>query len=422
MGWTYKNNKKSKNIKKVQTKVKTYKIHRNSVICLVVGIILFLGMELIDGENRNKTELKRNSYGEGEAVYELEVRGIDDVPILFECIVNEQIYTEQTIQTAFQEEYERLCQDILGDNLSLQEVRYPLALEQNKENAGILFSWKSSRPEVLSDEGKILLSYQEESQEVDLTVHMKAGVYEKNFMIPVLVYPPLDSKDERFKEFQTYLQQEEKQQEAENTFQLPMTFQGKQLSYQIATSKDSIAILFVSCIVAVVFHFEIPIKEREQQKIREQQMNLDYAEIVSKLLVFLGAGFSVRGAWERIVVDYEKKRKQNKIEERYAYEEMKVTYSQITSGMYEYRAYGSFGRRCGLHCYIKLGCLLEQNLRTGNKNLRDILEQEMESALKEKVQTAKKLGEEAGTKLVIPMVLLMAVVMVMVVVPAFMAL
>ena len=40
------------------------------------------------------------------------------------------------------------------------------------------------------------------------------------------------------------------------------------------------------------------------QKTEENQLLLDYPEVVSKLMIFLGAGMTVRTAWERIARDY----------------------------------------------------------------------------------------------------------------------
>ena len=34
-------------------------------------------------------------------------------------------------------------------------------------------------------------------------------------------------------------------------------------------------------------------------------MLLDYAELVSKLMILVGAGMTIRSAWERMVKDYE---------------------------------------------------------------------------------------------------------------------
>ncbi|MDO4295174.1 MAG: hypothetical protein Q4D90_03330 [bacterium] len=390
----------------------------------MASVLLFGAAELGSGKGGEAKELLRNAYGEGEERYQLLVTGEEGEPKWeLALTLQEQSYTEETAKEAFQREYERLCREILGENLSLSEIRQSLHLKEHREHRGIRFSWKSEQPEVLSDEGEILLSYREkEGQAVTLSVSMKAGEFEQSFEMPLFVYPPADTLEERGKEFQLYLQEKEQQEQSEESFTLPSSYQGERLFYQRKGKRDSLLFLLLGLLAAVACYFEEPFREREEKRKREAQMLSDYAEIVSKLLVFLGAGFSIRGAWEKVVMDYERKQRQEGREERWAYERMRETYSQITSGIYEAQAYGNFGRRCGLHCYMKLGSLLEQNLRTGNRYLRDMLEKEMEMAFEEKKRSARKLGEEAGTKLVIPMVLLMAVVMVLVVVPAWMAL
>ena len=146
----------------------------------------------------------------------------------------------------------------------------------------------------------------------------------------------------------------------------------------------------------------------------------DYPEIVSKLTVFLGAGLTVRGAWEQIVRNYERDRKEGK-GERYAYEEMRETLGQMEKKIPEGKAYQEFGRRCGLQPYLKLAGLLEQNRREGTKNLRSAMRLEMAAAFEERKNLARKQGEEAGTKLLIPLFLMLGVVMAMVAAPALLS-
>jgi 1,4-dihydroxy-2-naphthoate octaprenyltransferase len=71
--------------------------------------------------------------------------------------------------------------------------------------------------------------------------------------------------------------------------------------------------------------------------------------------------------------------------------------------------------------YLKLSGLLEQNRRTGTKNLRDIFQTEMADALEQRKNLALRLGEEAGTRLLIPLFLMLGIVMVMIMVPAMMS-
>ena len=47
---------------------------------------------------------------------------------------------------------------------------------------------------------------------------------------------------------------------------------------------------------------------KQKTKEREQQMRKDYAQIVSKLVLLMGAGATVRTAWEMIVRDYQRTR------------------------------------------------------------------------------------------------------------------
>ena len=89
--------------------------------------------------------------------------------------------------------------------------------------------------------------------------------------------------------------------------------------------------------------------------------------------------------------------------------------------MPEGEAVSEFGRRCKLQSYMKLGSLLEQNRKTGTKNLNQLLEQEMMSAWEEQKHTARHTGEEARTRLLAPLFLMLLVVMVIIMVPAMTA-
>ena len=87
----------------------------------------------------------------------------------------------------------------------------------------------------------------------------------------------------------------------------------------------------------------------------------------------------------------------------------------------EGKAYQEFGKACGLQPYLKLAGLLEQNRREGTKNLRGTMRLEMASAFEERKNLARKQGEEAGAKLLIPLFLMLGVVMAMVMAPALLS-
>ena len=105
---------------------------------------------------------------------------------------------------------------------------------------------------------------------------------------------------------------------------------------------------------------------------------MDYSEILSRLVVFLGAGLPVRKAWAKIVEDY--RRTEEKAGKRAAYEEMAAAYYLMQRGVPEIQAYSEFGNRCRVLPYRKLAGILEQNVKNGSKSLTPVLEAEMEAA------------------------------------------
>ena len=86
--------------------------------------------------------------------------------------------------------------------------------------------------------------------------------------------------------------------------------------------------------------------------------------------------------------------------------------------MSEHVSYMEFGKRCGLMPYIRLSNLLIQNINMGTNNIFELLREETTSAFNERKHKARKTGEEAGTKLLLPMSLMLIVVLVIIVVPS----
>ena len=148
---------------------------------------------------------------------------------------------------------------------------------------------------------------------------------------------------------------------------------------------------------------------------------MEYSEIASKLQIYLGAGMTVRTAWERMAVDYKHRQAREPKLKSPAYEEVVQVCTDLQSGVSESEAYRRFGRRCGLRPYMKLAGLLEQNRKTGLKNLRHLLDDEVMDAFEERKNLAKRQGEEAATKLLLPLFLMLGIVMVIVAVPAFLS-
>ena len=197
-------------------------------------------------------------------------------------------------------------------------------------------------------------------------------------------------------------------------YYLPTSLDGKAIVWTQPWDTSG-AVLTALCVVGACC---IPIqkqraREQMQQK-RLRQMLLDYPGLITRLALLIEAGMTVRRAFEKIALDY-KRKKENA---RYAYEELLKSYYEMEAGIMEEQAYENFAKRCGHPKYRTLSALLIQNLKKGNRQLLDILEKESAEAFEERKRYARVQGEAAATKLLIPMVLMLFIVLIILIVPA----
>lgn len=94
---------------------------------------------------------------------------------------------------------------------------------------------------------------------------------------------------------------------------------------------------------------------------------------------------------------------------------------EMNYGISELKAYENFGKRCASQNYIRFSSLLIQQVKRGARGMNQLLMQEVMASEILRKENARKCAEEAGTKLLFPMVLLMAVVFAVLMIPAFLS-
>ena len=205
---------------------------------------------------------------------------------------------------------------------------------------------------------------------------------------------------------------------SENTLPLPAKLDDRTLFWEEKPPGSGMALLLFAAITAFLAAAAMGSRLHEKVKERERQMQLDYPQIISKFVLFLGAGLSVRSTFIKIGEDYTKRREQG-MPERGAYEEILLVCRELASGVPETEAYANFGQRCRSRQYTRLSALLAQNLKKGNQELLSVMRQEAKASYEERQNTARKLGEEAETKLLLPMILMLAITMLIIIIPAY---
>lgn len=388
------------------------------IACMMAGAGLYILMEFSSQSGGvDSYRLERNSWGEGDAVYPLEVYSLEEDAVFVELSVPEQKLSKEEGISVLGQVTELLYARILGENPSLEEVRENLNLVGEIEEYGLSVSWTSENPELLSSSGTV---YEEEIPSEGATVYLEAelsnGSFDEKIEIPVTLYPEETSLEKRFEDMLWAVMNSRPE---EGYVTLPKEFEGRTVSYRTAEEGGNEIILLLGIAAAVCLRLKEKQDMEEQRKKREERLLLDYSDLVSRFIVLTGAGHTIRQAWKKMVPE---SAEAEWLKRHPVYQEMRITMNQIETGVSEIQAYGEFGRRCGLRCYIRFSSLLQSSLQTGGKNLRKTLESEMEEAFEQRKDIAKRLGEEASTKLLIPLFLMLGDVMVMVVAPAFLTL
>lgn len=386
-------------------------------MALILLFVIRSQTETVLYENRY---LERAPVGGEERTVKLDAR-VGDVKLEGISIpVTEQNLSEEDAEEVLKNIAQVLPSVILGENAALTYVNKPLNLPEAWEDAPVTIFWESSNLDLLRNDGALGQEMaSEKGQQVLLTATLSYGEISWEKEITVTIFPQEMSEEERLKkELVLLVEQEEQNSLTEPYFSLPETLENTEIQWKEPAEGllPALCLLLVGALAAVFIGKDQEL--HKQYEVRNQQLLLEYPAFVSKLQLLICSGMSIRSAFLKMGKDY-----QNSLQKggkkKYVSEELLLALRKMENGMSEAEALDYFGRRCHLFCYKKLVSLIQQNLKRGTEGLRDALLNETKMAFEERKQTARKMGEEAGTKLLFPMMLMMAVVLIIIMVPAY---
>jgi len=404
---------------------KSYQVRRLSrVLMLIFGgnllaLMICLSSMSKDPFNTENTIL-RNGYGGGTKSVNLDILSDGEPVITGESIsIGERQYSPEEVSSMMEEINTVLETAVLDKNKSLEYVCYDLNLMTSLKGYPVTIEWELSDYSVMTGSGHLrpegILS---EGIPLTLTATLSYYSFQADHSFNAMVYPPpVDDEESLTQQIRDSIIEYDHQGAASEYITLPTEINGHSITYRAHKTNDSLLLLALSALIgAALFKLGENDLEKELKK-RDAQMMTDYPQIVSKLVLLLGAGMTIKGAFTKIAKDYERVLQKGK--ERFAYEEMLLCVREMESGVSEADAYLRFSSRCRLQKYVKLGALLSQNLKRGASGLLEALSEEERDAFEERKSTARRLGEEAGTKLLAPMGIMLIIVIVIVVIPAF---
>ena len=377
-------------------------------------------------QNFGKVRINREDYGGNSVNHQLQMQIEDEKSENVEIQVSPRMYSEEEVQSLFRQAMNKLDQVILGENETADHVVKPLCFPQELEGYPFAISWEPGRYDVMDMNGRInqdaVLEEDPEGEGVlvKITGILRYGTEEAAYNTQVLVFADVEETETIRNQVLNAARQAEEVSREEKSFVLPEQVNGRTVRWRFRKESKVMPVLMLGAVICVFLIVQERQKKEKLRKDRKEQMLFDYPEIVSQFTMLMGAGMTAKNVWKKITADYcGQKERGGRV--RDAYEEMVITLQEMQSGIPEAECYERFAARCGLVPYMKMGALLSQNLRKGAKGTSDMLKMEAIQAMEDRKSRARRLGEEAGVKLLLPMLLMLVIVLVIVVVPAFLS-
>lgn len=240
----------------------------------------------------------RDSPGSGTRQIQVYVEGLMQDPVPLTVDIGAREYTKEEAETVFLKVMETIEALIRGQNPSLMEVRTDLVLPTRLESEGIRLRWYSSDTDLMNSRGKInntLAETEKTGRMIYFTVELSDGIHKAEFELPVRVLPPIRTDTQRQIEgLKQQIQKKEETQREVEVLSLPTEYEGKILHYRTKEDSGHAILLVLGVILAILCYAKAQSDVREQEKKRERELLLDYADLVSKLMIFTGAGMTMR--------------------------------------------------------------------------------------------------------------------------------
>lgn len=395
---------------------------RVTVLIILFGIVACICANIsshIQSKLQEGPCLQRNEWGEGN--YEVILSALTTSgkqTIHYE--VKERKYTYKELERLCQEAETELKNIILGNNVSLSFVTDRLYLPQSLENYPFRIIWSSSNTELIQADGIIIgEKIEQEGEKVILTALLQYQEFEEEHCYEVILFPNERSVEEQqTAKLDALLKQIGENTAEQRTIMLPKSIGNQEITWIEEKNNDSIWIILISMIGVIAASYTINKEIYEKDKQREKELRDDYPEFVSMIQSYMAAGLTMRNIFFKIAEDYQKEKNETG-RKNFLSEEIVIACHLFSNGQSDEEVYRKWAERCNERHYRKLSFLLISYGKQGNDNMMRMLSEEVYQAWTEQRDLVKRKGEEAGTKLLLPMTLMLLVVMLLIILPVY---
>lgn len=420
-------------------------LSKRNLLILISGFILLI-LYLLFGKSKtilNNYYIKRNDLGQPDKEVKLYVNNNEDIKNLeISFKINSMRIDIETADKKFDELYNFILTDCLNKNTDFYNINSNLNFKNKYDNINAIFSFEPTT----DDNENYIEYYNKYNRTIDslgnvnnkhfldnetvsgniivqfntLVKDLETEYKSKKYVIPVIVKcPELNKSLEIRNQILNQIEYKNFTNQNEELVELPKIINNETINYK---EKFDWTILFIpifTLFLIFIFNYNDKFKENEIKQKIQRKLEIDYPQIITKTLIFINSGMTIRNAMISIANNYLNKINYKDFERRKAYEELVIFKNKINNGYNEITALDDMSKNINDRNYTRFINILTQGIKNGSKDLKSILNMEVSDALFNRKMNAKKLGEEASTKLILPLLLMFFIILVVIIVPAF---
>ncbi|MCR5097388.1 MAG: hypothetical protein K6B14_00405 [Lachnospiraceae bacterium] len=396
------------------------KNHLMLIIAIVLLGIIIQGLSFYDALVERTVTIERPSAEDEDRDVRLEVSGAGQKSQIDISVIPQKMGEDQ-IEKLFDQAISEIDESFFGDNESPDAVWRRLKPRTSYAGDMVGAQWDFSPGGIVDPSGDIDHTGFEEDEIITADCTLSIEDEKRDYTFYFTVVQPDVKSPEGFLEAVRMLVERSNEDNAGTEMVLPGDISGQKLLWKKPVEYKGLILCVLGLVTGVALYLGSGIDEKREMVKKREVYGRQYPDIVENLSLYVGAGISPRGAFDRMEKQYMKWKGAHPKEEKCAYENLILMNRAIRDGALEGDAYDRYGRNCIHPSYRKLTVLLRQNLRHGNERLLEQLSHEEQMVREARLRDIKTAGEQVSTKLLIPMGGLLGMILIVLIVPALMS-
>ncbi len=381
---------------------------------ILTGVIFYTDSQkdLLKEDNR----IQRNELGQGDYLLRLNSR-LDGKDRELNLRIDERIPEDQELLIMAKEANDKIDPLILGANASFDCITEDLSFPLKLEGYPFTLRWTSSDEDRITHTGRVIRDPEDDLEyEVTIETVFVYRDFRQSFQRTVKSVPAI-YEEEKLRGLKLDKSIDEALYDSRNSsvIILPSNIDGQQVTYSEKTGNNGIIMLIFTFVMTAVIGLAVSFDEQRSSKKRTQMLQALYPGFVEKMKLYMISGMTAKNSLFAIREDLKRSGKKSEL----LLSELERACNRYANGVSEEKILTDLGNSCG-EAYRKFCFLLIVNLKQGNDRLMELMNAEVDKALAMRREKARSRGEEASVKLLFPMLIMLLIVLVLIMIPAYM--